>query len=166
MNLKGLIHFVYPILLIVLGVTKLQAQEAIPASGGNASGYEGTVSYSVGQVFYITNSETSGSVAQGVQQAYEISVIDGIDFIKGINLSISAYPNPTTNFLILQVETSTPIHLLNYKLYDTSGKLLESKKITSYNTNIKMSQLPSSSYFLRVEENNKEIKVFKIIKNQ
>ena len=42
-------------LLLSLGFTGLNAQEAIPATGGEASGSGGTVSYTVGQVAYITN---------------------------------------------------------------------------------------------------------------
>jgi hypothetical protein len=38
------------VFLLILGLTRLQAQKAITATGGNASGSEGSVSYSVGQV--------------------------------------------------------------------------------------------------------------------
>jgi hypothetical protein len=34
---------------------------------------------------------------------YEISVVTGIDEAKGINLSVTAYPNPTTDYLTLEV---------------------------------------------------------------
>ena len=39
------------VLLLSLGLTGLQAQEAILASGGDASGSGGSASYSAGQVF-------------------------------------------------------------------------------------------------------------------
>jgi len=61
------------LLLFGLGLTGLQAQESVNAAGGNASGSGGTVSYTVGQVVYTTKTGTNGSVAEGVQQAYEIS---------------------------------------------------------------------------------------------
>ncbi len=51
------------------------AQEVIPASGGNATGSGGSVSYSAGQVFYLTHEGTTGSVNEGAQQPYEISAI-------------------------------------------------------------------------------------------
>jgi hypothetical protein len=44
----------------------IRAQNAIPASGGNATGSGGSVSYTFGQVVYTTKSGTGGSVAQGV----------------------------------------------------------------------------------------------------
>ena len=153
------------VFLLGLGLTGLQAQTAVPATGGNASGSGGTVNYSVGQVVYTTNTGGSnGTVAQGVQQPFEISVVTGLDEAKGINLAVSAYPNPTTDFLNLKVENYDNTNL-SYKLFDISGKLLETKKITGNETSIVMSNLVPATYFIKVTEGNKEIKTFKIIKN-
>ncbi|MDA3912025.1 MAG: T9SS type A sorting domain-containing protein [Bacteroidales bacterium] len=153
------------ILLLGLGLTGLQAQEAISASGGNASGSGGTASYSVGQIVYTTNTGTNGSVAQGVQQPFEISVVTGLEEAKGINLSVSAYPNPTTDFLNLKVENYDNANL-SYQLFDISGKLLETKNITGNQTSIVMSNLVPATYFVKVILGNKEVKTFKIIKTQ
>jgi hypothetical protein len=153
------------ILLLGLGLTGLQAQEAISASGGNASGSGGTASYSVGQIVYTTNTGTNGSVAQGVQQPFEISVVTGLEEAKGINLSVSAYPNPTTDFLNLKVENYDNTNL-SYQLFDISGKLLETKNITGNQTSIVMSNLVPATYFVKVILGNKEVKTFKIIKTQ
>ncbi len=155
------------ILFFGLGLTGLQAQEVIPAAGGNASGSAGTVSYSVGQVVYTTNSGTNGTVAQGVQQPFEISIVTGLEEARGINLMVSAYPNPTTDFLNLKVDASSAfnIQLLSYQLYDMSGKLLETKKLVGNQTSVVMSDLVCATYFLKVIEGSKEVKTFKIIKN-
>ncbi len=152
------------VFLLGLGLTGLQAQTAVPATGGNASGSGGTVNYSVGQVVYTTNTGGSnGTVAQGVQQPFEISVVTGLDEAKGINLAVSAYPNPTTDFLNLKVENYNNTNL-SYQLFDISGKLLEIKKITGNETSIVMSNLVLATYFVKVTEENKEIITFKIIK--
>ncbi len=152
------------VLFIGLGLTGLQAQEAIPATGGNASGSGGSVSYTVGQVVYTTNTEASGSVAQGVQQAFEISVVNGIEEAKGINLNCSAYPNPTTDFLVLKIENYDKGNLL-YQLFDMNGSLLENKKVIGDETSIEMSKFTPAIYFVRITKDNKEVKTFKIIKN-
>ena len=150
--------------LFVFGFT-IQAQNTIPASGGNASGGGGTVSYSVGQIGYITNtSVSSGSVAQGVQQPFEISVITAIEQAEDITLVCTVYPNPASNFLTLKVENYDK-ESLSYQLFDANGKLLESKKVTGNKTIISMVNLLPSLYFLKVIDNQKEIKTFKIIKN-
>ena len=152
------------VLLLGLGLTGLQAQESVNATGGDALGSGGSASYSVGQVVYTTNTGTNGSVAQGVQQPFEISVVTGIEEAKGINLSVSAYPNPTTDYLTLSI-SEFEISNLTYQLYDISGKLLQSEKITGNQTNIVMSNLVPANYFVKVIAGNQLIKDFKIIKN-
>ena len=152
------------VLLLGLGLTGLQAQESVNATGSNASGSGGSVSYSVGQVVYTTNTGTNGSVAQGVQQAFEISVVNGLEEAKGIKLSVMAYPNPTTDYLTLSIG-EFDISNLSYQLYDMNGKLLQSEKITGNQTSIVMSNLVPANYFVKVIQGNKEVKIFKIIKN-
>ncbi len=152
------------VLLLGLGLTGLQAQTSVNATDGDVSGSGGSVSYSVGQVVYTTHTGTSGSVAEGVQQPYEISVVTGLEETKGINLSVSAYPNPTTDYLTLEVKD---VELLNlhFQMYDMNGKLLQNEKITGNQTSIVMSNLVPATYFVKVIQGNKEFKTFKIIKN-
>ncbi|MDD3860464.1 MAG: T9SS type A sorting domain-containing protein [Bacteroidales bacterium] len=152
------------LVLFWLGLTGLQAQESIIAAGGDASGSGGSTSYSVGQVVYTTNIGTSGSVSQGVQQPYEISVVTAIEEAKDINLSVTAYPNPTTAYLTLSIN-EFDISNLSYQLYDMNGKLLQSEKITGTQTSIVMSNLVPANYFVKVIKGNDEVKTFKIIKN-
>jgi len=152
------------VLLLGLASAGLYAQEAIPASGGNASGSGGSVSYSIGQVVYITNSGTNGSAAQGVQQPYEISVVTGLIEANAINLICSAYPNPVSQYVRLKIENYKTKNL-TYQLYDDSGKLLENRKVVGNETTIDMSNLVIATYILKVSERNKTVKIFKIIKN-
>jgi len=152
------------ILLLIFVFTGLQAQEAIPASGGDASGSGGSVSYSVGQIVYTTNTGTTGSVAQGVQQPFEISVVTELEEAEGISLQCSVYPNPATDYLVLKVENFDKEDL-SYQLIDINGKPLENKKIAGNETSIVMSNLVPATYFLRVTQNKKEVKTFKIVKN-
>lgn len=151
------------VVLVVFGLTGLHAQQAITTTGGEASGSGGTVSYTLGQVVYNTHNGTNGSVAEGVQQPYEISAITGIEE-TGIGLEMSAYPNPVTEFIKLKVE-SEKFEKLKYQLYDINGKLLDSEIITGSETTINMGSFIPSTYFLRVVNNNQVVKLFKIIKN-
>ncbi len=151
-------------LLFYFGMTGIQAQDAIPASGGDASGSGGTTSYSIGQVVYTTQNGFNGSVAQGVQQPFEISIVTETEQAKNINLVFTVYPNPTVNSLMLNVGNYNK-EKLSYQLYDISGKILENKKITDNETSISIENLARASYFLKVTNNDEEIKTFKIIKN-
>ena len=141
-----------------------QAQEAVPAAGGNASGSGGTSSYTVGQVAYTTNSSASGTITQGVQQPYEILVATGIAEAKGISLECIVYPNPTNDLVKLKIENYN-LGNLSYDLYDINGKLLQNNKTEGSETIISMANLVPATYFLKVTDNTKEVKVFKIIKN-
>ena len=159
------------VLLLSLGLTA-QAQQATVATGGTASGNGGTVSYSIGQVVYTTATGTNGSVAQGVQQAYEITAVTGIEEAKGISLEVSAYPNPTTDLLTLTIGASISFNdqPMSYKLLDMNGKIIETQKIVDENTTIVMSNLLPANYFLTVVKtmdgkSSQEVKTFKITKN-
>ena len=143
------------------GLIGLHAQESPTATGGDATGTGGTASYSVGQVVHTTATGTNGSVAQGVQQTYEISTTAGINE-TAIHLEMSVYPNPTINYLTLKVEDNSN---LSYQLYDLQGKVIETKKINANSTIVTMEALPKASYFLTVTDNKKIVKTFKVIKN-
>lgn len=142
----------------------IRAQQSLNTGGGDLSGTNGSVNYSVGQVFYTTSVSANGSVAQGVQQPYEISVVTGLEKASGILLSCSVYPNPTTDFLNLSISNYN-IKNLYYQLYDGNSKLIEDKKITTENERISMVELATGIYFVKVREDNQELKTFKIIKH-
>ncbi|MDO9257146.1 MAG: T9SS type A sorting domain-containing protein [Bacteroidales bacterium] len=155
------------VLLLGMGLTGLQAQTAIIASGGNASGSGGSMSYSVGQIVYYTNSGTSASVAEGVQQPYEISVFTEVENAGAANFSISVSPNPVTDLINLKIiDSSSPnIHSLSYQLYNSSGTLIMNREIETSEAIISLGNLVPATYFLAVSLSNKEVKSFKIIKN-
>jgi hypothetical protein len=151
---------------LLLGLGGLHAQETIPTTGGDATGAGGSSSYTVGQVVYTANTGSNGSVAQGVQQPYEISIITGVKETS-INLVMNVYPNPTTNYLTLKVDASTSLsnQQLSYQLIDLQGKVITNKKVTATNSTINVESLPKAIYFLNVTKDNQVVKTFKIIKN-
>jgi hypothetical protein len=152
------------IALIIFGfsITSIQAQQTTASAGGDASGICGTFSYSIGQVVYTYNYGTDLIVAQGVQQPFEISTL-GLDNYQ-INLVMQTYPNPTKDYLVLNVHTIDLSNII-FQLYDVNGTLIETRTIFSPIETICMVNLPSSVYFLKVTHNSKEVKSFKIIKN-
>ncbi len=164
--MKNLLLFTV-LLAFTLFLSSSYAQEVIPASGGNATGSGGSVSYSVGQVFYSVITGETGSVAEGVQQPYEISVVTSITEAMGIDLVVSAFPNPATDYLILRVE-NYDFENLEFQLLDVGGRLLKEGKISASETTISMTNLVPAVYFLKVQQANPaplEIKIFRIIKN-
>lgn len=162
MNYKSTI---FTIAFLLFGLEGMQAQQTIPATGGEATGAGGTSSYTVGQTVYTTNTGTNGSEAQGVQQPYEISEITAIDQSDGIKLNCKVYPNPTTDNLVLEMERSKKTTYIAF-LYDINGKQVKSIRLEGEITNIATHELASGTYFLRIMDKSKEVKSFKIIKNK
>lgn len=151
-------------LLFFLGFNSTHAQEALDAAGGDALGSGGSSSFSVGQLFYSNQESNSGSINEGVQQAFEISVISGIEEGKYINLEMTVYPNPTTDILIISVKGYTNENL-SYELIDQSGKLVKNKNLEEELSYLTVKDLVSMGYFLIIKEDSQIIKTFKIIKN-
>ncbi len=149
------------VLLLAIGITT-QAQQATTTSGGEATGSGGTVAYSVGQVVCTTNSDASGTVSQGVQQAYEIFTV-GINEAE-LNISLSVFPNPTADNLTLQISDYNN-EKLSYQFYDMQGKLLSKGQVTAQQIQINTASLPLATYFIHVvNQDNKKVQSFKIIK--
>jgi disulfide oxidoreductase YuzD len=139
------------------------SQQTVDAAGGNASGSGGSASYSLGQTVYTTNTGLNGSAAKGVQQAYEISVVYGVDDMQA-GCMMTVCPNPTSGFLELKVEYPD-ISFLKFQLLDLNGKVLESRDITRSTERIQLENFPVATYVLKVIRGITEIKTFKIIKD-
>lgn len=151
------------VLLLLASTFFVQAQDTTSTSGGNALGSGGSTSYTIGQVAFTYQAGSNGSVSQGVQQPYEISTALETEEANGITLQCIVYPNPTTSNVILLIENYN-IENLVYSIYDINGRSIANKKITSNETLIYMENLAEATYFIKVMDNTKELKTFKIIK--
>ena len=141
-----------------------KAQESLNVSGSNATGSGGTVAYSVGQIAYTTITGSSGSVAQGVQHAYEIFNVGTQK--TALNISLNVFPNPTADNLTLHIGDYQKEKLL-YQIFDMQGEKIHNGPIVARHTQISMIQLPPGTYFLNVvDQKNQKIHSFKIIKIQ
>jgi Secretion system C-terminal sorting domain len=149
-------------LLLGLGLAA-RAQQVTTASGGSAMGDGGTVAYSVGQVAYTTITGTTGSAAQGVQHTYEYEIITVGIKDDPAAISLSVYPNPTSDNLILHAKDFST-KKLTYELLDGQGKLVERKPIRAEQTPVNMNDLVPAIYFIHVTQLNKQVRSFKIIK--
>lgn len=159
-----IIKSIFVLMALCLFTATVNGQSAISAAGGTATGSGGTVTYTVGQVAYSTFTGSSGSVAQGVQQPWEISTVTAIEKTEGIALEMSVYPNPTGGELKLTIKEFNDKNL-RFRLYDMNGLLLQDKKIDAEETEISLQDYSSTLYFLRIVNNKQDIKVFKIVKN-
>jgi hypothetical protein len=141
----------------------IQAQNGTVASGGEATGSGGKVSYSIGQVNYISVTNSGGQVNQGLQQPFEIYVNTGIEETN-IDLNYSVYPNPAKDNLNLKI-VGDNYSSLRFVLTAMDGKLLMDEFIKNKNTTISMQAFANGTYVLSVLQESKKIKSYNIIKN-
>jgi len=152
------------LIMVLFCATQLvNAQETISVSGGEATGAGGTVSYTIGQLIYTNPTTAAGSLNQGIQQSIEFVTLSNPE-LTALTFKALTYPNPTTDFIILALKDAN-LTGLSYTMYDLLGRLVNKGTVTTSETKIGMKSLPIGVYILRVQQNNKKMKTFKIIKN-
>ena len=154
---------ILPVLCLLLWMAAdLKAQSNFVAAGGDASGTGGSASYSAGQTDYVSKTGTGGTMTEGVQQPFEITVISGINEDR-IDLNATVFPNPASDFVQLRVSGDINPNLV-YELVDVNGKIIEKNPVITTLTKVDMSSLSKGTYFLKVNDSDKTIKSFQIIK--
>ena len=155
---------IFTILLCVAGI--VAAQSAIVPVGGDASSSSGSVSYTVGQIAVQTAANSSGSisVAEGVQQPYEIQAV-GVDDYPQITLNAVVYPNPTENLAQLKLNGfEIPSDSLRATIYDSRGKLLQVIPVTDDLTSFQIGQYATGTYYLELRDGKRVLKAFKVVR--
>jgi len=138
-------------------------QFSINTSGGEISGEEGSVSYSIGQVNYLSYNKNESHTAEGVQQPLIIS-IKQIEIIEQKEtFTMAAYPNPVTDYFMIETSTYTD-RSLRYHLTDLNGNLITEGPIQETGTTVDVSRLAVAVYLLNITDNTQHIKTFRIIK--
>jgi hypothetical protein len=149
-------------MLFLVPISLLKAQSAVLATGANATGSNGSVSYSVGQVAYLVKG-SNRQVSEGVQQVFEITTLATNEISNSTEEGILLYPNPFKDYLYLDFTTNN-FKGSEYQLFDSQGKLIKTDKISQSKSEFNFSYLPSAMYIIRINQEGKNIKTFKIIK--
>lgn len=155
----------YFILVIILmySANLTFAQENINVAGGDSKSQSGSVSYSVGQVFYNSVSGSGFEINEGIQQPFEVYNVSSVDELS-YNELIDVYPNPTQGKLTIELQ-ELDLNMLDCQVYDIKSNLVKNIKINSVKTDIFLDELTSGAYFIYVKQDGKTIQTFKIIKN-
>jgi len=150
-------------LYICTGHNTLQAQQSVLSASANASGTDGSVTWSVGQVAYHLQTGEGGSLLEGVQQPYEIQNMPGFQEFSGIMVRCSVYPNPMTSFFEVEVQHRNSEGLVCL-IKDLQGNLVKKTDLKQSKTSIPVDDLPGSMYLILILENNFPIAKYKLIK--
>jgi hypothetical protein len=148
------------LLLLMLCVSSLQAQQVVATQGGSFSNSGGSISFTIGEGVAQTLAGDTKTLTQGFQQS-TISVFMMSE--PDQDPAITVYPNPVTQFLILKIVREDLVDL-QYEVFDINGIMLIRKMVEAPETTIDLKQLPGGMYIIRIREGLTEIKSFKIIK--
>jgi hypothetical protein len=133
-------------LLIGLSIpVTLWPQTGIHSAGGDVSGANGTVSFSVGQLFYAAIGAPDLLLTEGVQQPYELLDLNATS--EPFPYQVALYPNPVSGLLTIQV--STPFNgVLLYSIVDEAGQSVLSGTLAEEQTQLIVSPIPAGVYML------------------
>lgn len=161
-------RFKFCILIVLFFYFNSKAQKNTVTIGGNATGIGGSVSYSIGQIDYMMISNSNGSINQGVQQPViatpTFSKIATQKVSKDDNEQAFIYPNPSNKVIFVNMPFYNPNNSVILILSNDEGKLLSKQSICSAKTEINISQLPTSTYFVQIINQNKKMQSIKLIK--
>ncbi|TAF77059.1 MAG: T9SS C-terminal target domain-containing protein [Bacteroidetes bacterium] len=134
------------------------AQKGFISSGASATTSSGSVSYSIGQIDYIGNSQLS----LGIQQVISLAptyLLSGMEHI-----SISAFPNPTSENLAISWDEKI-VKTFKIEINTIDGKLVLSQFLEKP-TILDFSTFSSGVYILNFFDlGNIKVKTVKIIHN-
>ncbi|WP_372752985.1 T9SS type A sorting domain-containing protein [Mariniflexile sp.] len=164
---------------------------SLNASAGLATGSSGSITYSIGQVFYTYEADTAHQLQQGIQHADiikapeedpiqpedpiipdENTIPEDSDSGEAVDvitetpvLNVLVYPNPASDFITIATKGmlfGNQSH--SYQLFNFQGQLVMQNNIHQDHTTIPLNNLATSIYILRVYVNEQLYKTFKILK--
>ena len=137
------------------------AQKSINSAGGDISIATGSISYSIGQVFFTSNSASSGSINLGVQQPSEFFPLNTATF--DVNTS-SVFPNPTSGKITVKFSDFSNEEY-QYIFSDINGKQLQKGIINSKESTLNIYNFKTGVYFLKLINYKSSSFTYKIVKN-
>lgn len=151
-------------LVLAFCCINLSAQEAVTVAGGDAAGTNGSMSYSIGQVLYTTDTGNGGFVVYGVQQPREISILSHIEGVIRLKHQVNIFPIPANDIINMKIE-AVDYSKISYQLIDLNGKMLYNDTVDSNLAQINAQKLAKGLYFIRINFGDKYMETYRIIKN-
>jgi len=156
-NFKSLLLATCMILTVQSSNAQIQKGADIDGeAAGDLSGFSVSMpdanTLAIGAQYNDGNGDYSGHV-----RVYSMGGLGVLENSVGNTLEI--YPNPATS--VINVKANIKLLGMAYSIYDNTGKLVQSGKITSENTSIDLDNLAAGIYVFSLTENMKQ--TFKVI---
>ena len=115
--------------------------------------------YTLGEIVVETQTNSTTILTQGFHQG----VLKVNTSVENIDIKTKVYPNPTTNFIIIELEKNVNADIL---VYDINGKLVIKDKLKDENQKqFDFSFLKQGNYFLHINISDKQ-SVYQINKSK
>ena len=138
------------IALPMIGFGQVTNPSVVSSSGDSYNNGGVIMDYTLGEIVVETHSNSTAILTQGFHQG-DLKVTTAV-----VNLDIKTkiYPNPTTNFLIVELEKNVNAELL---VYDINGKLVIKDKLNDeQKKQLDFSFLTQGNYLLHIIIADKE----------
>ena len=136
--------------------------EVIASSGEYYTSTNATLSWTIGESIIEIYSNANNILTQGFQQSsYSVTAIEET---LNSNYRINAYPNPASDFIIIDVQSEEQ-SVLHVELIDIQGRSIYNQIIKGNNKQIDLRPLGNSIYLLKIStDKGKHLKTYKIQK--
>ncbi len=146
---------------VFIAKSQTVSPELISSAGDNFSNSNYQLEWSIGEIQTETYSNTENVLTQGFHQnSYIVTTVEDLR----ADFKISVYPNPTADFISLNVQ-NLEFENMQYTITDLTGRLLQNGNITNDIEQFNFSNYAVGTYFISVQQNSQLVKTFKIIKN-
>ena len=145
--------------LPMIGFGQILSPSVVSSSGDSYSNGGVIMDYTLGEIVIETFSNNANILTQGFHQG-DLKVTTAV-----VNLDIKTkiYPNPTTNFIIIELEKNVNAELL---VYDINGKIVIKDKLRDeQQKQLDFSFLNQGNYFLHINIADKK-SVYQINKSK
>ena len=145
--------------LPMIGFGQVTTPSVVSSSGDSYSNGGVIMEYTLGEIVIETFSNTANILTQGFHQGdLKVNTL-----LVDIAIKLKIYPNPTTNFLIVESEENVNADIL---VYDINGKLvIKDKLINEQQKQLDFSFLRQGNYLLHINIADKQ-SVYQINKSK
>jgi len=142
-----------------IGFGQITSPSVISSSGNSYNNGGVNIDYTLGEIVVETQTNSTTILTQGFHQG----VLKVNSSVENIDIKTKVYPNPTTNFIIIELEKNVNADIL---VYDINGKLVLKDKLNDENQKqFDFSFLKQGNYFLHINLADKQ-SVYQINKSK
>ena len=147
------------IALPMIGFGQVASPSVISSSGDSYSNGGIMMDYTLGEIVVETYTNSNIILTQGFHQG----VLNVTTSVENFDIKTKIYPNPTTNFLIIELEENVNAELL---VYDINGKIVIKDKLNDeQKKQLDFSFLNQGNYLLHINIADKQ-SVYQINKSK